>query len=301
MGYKLFRKGVPTSLSANFNSTEFDCHGSGCCSQTKINLTLVEYLQKIRDHFGVPITITSGYRCPTHNSKPSVGGATRSKHCQGDAADIVVKGVKPAEVAKFAESIGILGIGLYETAIDGYFVHIDTRTVKYFWYGQRQKAMTTFGGAQSVGTITNNNSVNTNTVDTILDRGDSGDAVQKLQEKLIQLGYSCGSKGADGVFGNATYNAVRKFQRETPGLSVDGIVGYQTITAIDAAISALKSSQRVVITASVLNVRSGPGMNNAVVSTVRKGSVCFLAEESGGWGRIINPAGWVSLQYCKKQ
>jgi uncharacterized protein YcbK (DUF882 family) len=93
----------------------------------------VEYVQRIRDHFGKPVTITSPYRCEVHNAK--VSGATRSNHMQGKAADIVVQGVSSREVAKYAESIGILGIGLYETAKDGYFTHIDTRTSKAFWYG----------------------------------------------------------------------------------------------------------------------------------------------------------------------
>ena len=55
----------------------------------------------------------------------------------------------PAEIAKYAESIGILGIGLYETNRDGHFVHIDTRTTKAFWYGQKQAKRTTFGGSKS--------------------------------------------------------------------------------------------------------------------------------------------------------
>ena len=144
MAIKTYKKGVSTKLSTNFNSTEFDCHGSGCCSSTQVDETLVTYLQKIRDHFGKPITINSGYRCATHNA--AVGGASGSRHAKGQAADIVVSGVKPAEVAKYAESIGILGIGLYETNSDGHFVHVDTRTSKSFWYGQAQASRTTFGG-----------------------------------------------------------------------------------------------------------------------------------------------------------
>jgi len=160
MGYKTCTKGKATKLSNNFNSTEFDCHGNGCCSQTLINETLVEYLQKIREHFGKPITITSGYRCAKHNSSPSVGGATGSRHTKGDAADIVVSGVIPAEVAKYAESIGVKGIGLYSN-----FVHIDTRTTKSFWYGHEQAYRSTFGGATTT-TTTTNTSVSTNTTTT---------------------------------------------------------------------------------------------------------------------------------------
>ncbi len=51
------------------------------------NLTyLVErVLQPIRRRFGVPIHITSGYRCPILNKL--VGGSATSQHCLGEAAD----------------------------------------------------------------------------------------------------------------------------------------------------------------------------------------------------------------------
>lgn len=57
--------------------------------------------------------------------------------------------------------------------------------------------------------------------------GSVGSFVKELQEKLIALGYSCGSCGADGEFGNDTYGAVRRFQ-EANNLEVDGIVGPMT-------------------------------------------------------------------------
>lgn len=145
MAIKTYKKNDQTQLSKNFKVSEFSCHGSGCCETVMIDDKLVEYVQKIRDHFNTAITISSGYRCPNHNKR--VGGATGSRHAKGQAADIIVNGVTPAEVAKYAESIGILGIGLYETSRDGHFVHIDTRTTKSFWYGQAQARRTTFGGA----------------------------------------------------------------------------------------------------------------------------------------------------------
>lgn len=299
MGYKYFTKGQAVKVSAHFYSTEFDCHGSGCCSQTIVNERLIEILEQIREHFDAPVTITSPYRCPVHNSRPSVGGAPGSRHTKGDAADIVVKSVAPRKVAQYAESIGVLGIGLYETADDGYFVHIDTRNYRSFWYGQAQQARTTFGAYDS--TTGNSSPVQSNTtvLDTILNRGDIGNAVKTLQEKLIKLGYSCGEHGADGDFGADTFNAVLKFQRETSGLADDGIAGCQTLTAIDKAIAELlkNTGKSIRITASVLNVRSGAGINYPAISYVRKGTICKLIEEQSGWGRIVNPAGWISGQY----
>lgn len=144
MAIKSYSKGNATKLSENFSSTEFDCHGSGCCSTTLVDDKLVEYLQKIRKHFGKSVNISSGYRCATHNK--NIGGATGSRHSKGQAADIYISGVTPAEIAKYAESIGILGIGLYETDKDGHFVHIDTRETKSFWYGQSEAKRDTFGG-----------------------------------------------------------------------------------------------------------------------------------------------------------
>lgn len=131
-------KGTSVRLSQNFTSTEFDCHGKGCCSETIIDKKLIEYLQQIRNHFGASITINSGYRCEKHNTV--VGGASKSKHKSGQAADIVVKGVAPLKVAQYAESIGILGIGQYPG-----FVHIDTRTSKSYWFGSNEEYRSTFG------------------------------------------------------------------------------------------------------------------------------------------------------------
>ena len=222
MSIKTYQKGSPVKLSDNFKSTEFDCHGSGCCTETLVDEDLVAYLQQIRDHFGAPVIITSGYRCLIHNA--NVGGASGSTHFQGKAADIQVKGVAPAEVAKFAERIGILGIGLYESDADGWFVHIDTRAVKSFWYGQAQQYRSTFGGAPAGA-------------DRFalelrrLEYGASGEDVQALQMLLIARGYECGKAGADGKFGAWTTAALRRYQLDCE-LEVDGIAGENTMRCL---------------------------------------------------------------------
>ncbi|MBE6639668.1 MAG: DUF882 domain-containing protein [Ruminococcaceae bacterium] len=145
MAIKTYLKTDTSYFSKNFKVSEFKCKCGKYCSEIKVDEKLVEYLQKIRDHFAVPIAINSAYRCKTHNK--NVGGSTNSRHMKGEAADIVVKGIAPKEVAQYAESLGILGIGLYETAKDGYFVHVDTRTTKSFWYGQACEPRSTFSDA----------------------------------------------------------------------------------------------------------------------------------------------------------
>lgn len=69
----------------------------------------------------------------------------------------------------------------------------------------------------------------------ILEKGDKGDAVKALQTLLVGYGYkmTSGNKtyGADGSFGTATYNAVRKYQK-AKGLTVDGKVGPATWSSL---------------------------------------------------------------------
>lgn len=228
-------KGSNAKVSDNFKVSEFACKGNGCCSTVKIDKQLVTYLQKIRDHFGKSVTINSGYRCSKHNS--AVGGSSGSKHTKGMAADIAVSGVKPAEVAKYAESLGIKGIGLYEGS-DGNFVHIDTRTIKSFWYGHAQAKRTTFGGAPKAYTgtfpsikvtyyVTDKKGKKVKKTRNYLTVGDTGTQVIYLQKFLNwygKYGLTC-----DGDFGGKTGNAVGKFQ-QAEKLTVDYKFGSKCLT-----------------------------------------------------------------------
>jgi zinc D-Ala-D-Ala carboxypeptidase len=57
--------------------------------------------QPIRDHFGVPIRISSGYRSKELNT--AIGGSLSSQHCQGEAIDIDMDGttVTNAEIFNY--------------------------------------------------------------------------------------------------------------------------------------------------------------------------------------------------------
>lgn len=111
--------------TAHFKESELACK---CCGATKPNSEIMAVLQLIRIHFNAPVTATSGYRCPKHNK--AVGGAEKSKHMEGIAADIQVKGIDPLEVHHFIDSIfpNSYGLGYYKT-----FTHIDVRPTKARW------------------------------------------------------------------------------------------------------------------------------------------------------------------------
>lgn len=228
MAIKTYKKGDSTKLSENFRASEFDCPGTGCCTETPIDEKLVDCLQKIRDHFGNPIVILA-YRCPTHNARTPNASPT-SRHCMGMAADFHIDGVPCTEIAKFAESIGIKGIGLYDD-----FVHIDTRDNKSFWFGHAQEYRATFGGSvysleqfiRDVQSATGaavdgiaGPETFSKTVTVSRQKNLTHPVVAPIQRRLAALGYT-EVGDADGIAGAKFTAAVTAFQRDN-GCWVDG-------------------------------------------------------------------------------
>lgn len=115
-------------LSAHFKVREFAC-GDGS-DAVLVAPRLVMVLETIRSYFCAPVVIHSAYRTPQHNAK--VNGAAHSQHCYGTAADIVVRGKTPAQVAAYARQLmpDWGGVGIY--AKKG-FTHIDVREAKADW------------------------------------------------------------------------------------------------------------------------------------------------------------------------
>lgn len=60
------------------------------------------------------------------------------------------------------------------------------------------------------------------------------------------------------------------------------------------------ASPRYEVTASRLNVRSGPGTGNKVVKSHPKGTRLTITEVKSGWGHIKNLGGWVAMNYTKR-
>lgn len=124
-------------ISTNFKVSEFKCKDGSDKILIDVNFVR-DKLQVIRDHFGTTVTINSGYRTESYNTK--VGGAKSSYHIKGQAFDIVVTGHTPLEVAQYAQSLGITGIIQYNT-----FVHVDSRPIKY-WARNDNGTVTTKNG-----------------------------------------------------------------------------------------------------------------------------------------------------------
>lgn len=121
-------------LTKNFNQSEFDCRDGSTMPIDVYNnvVELAENLQVLRDYVDTPIKINSGYRSPDYNAL--VGGASKSQHLLGNAADIVIGKLDPVEVADIITELintGRMkqgGIGVYNT-----FTHYDIRGTAARW------------------------------------------------------------------------------------------------------------------------------------------------------------------------
>ena len=112
------------------NTQHFKAQELACkhCGEVKANQHLIAVLELLRLKFGKPVVITSGYRCAEHNS--NVGGAPKSKHVEGIAADIKINGISPGVIFDYLDGTfpNCYGIGLYSG-----WVHIDVREAKARW------------------------------------------------------------------------------------------------------------------------------------------------------------------------
>lgn len=89
-----------------------------------LNLLVDNILDPLREAYGAPIIVTSGYRCGRLNK--AVGGAAKSQHMYGQAADIRTVSDKPSGNKKLFDLIRELKLP-YDQLIDEYgynWVHV---------------------------------------------------------------------------------------------------------------------------------------------------------------------------------
>ena len=109
-------------LNDFFTLKEFECP---CCHTVKLSSILLCKLLRFRCMVDGPVSITSGYRCPSENTK--IGGDQNSYHMKGMAVDIYVANASLDELFSLAKFVGFTGIGVYSKKN---FLHLDVRPGK---------------------------------------------------------------------------------------------------------------------------------------------------------------------------
>lgn len=113
-------------LAPNFTKAELQCHHCGLCLMKD---SFLEALQALRKDWGRSISVTSGYRCKTHNQ--AVGGRPSSQHLAGNAADLDISKLSAEDKISFLELCRqhFTGIGISKT-----FIHCDLGAPREWTY-----------------------------------------------------------------------------------------------------------------------------------------------------------------------
>ena len=106
----------------NFSAKEFDCSH---CGKNEMRADFMERLQALRNAYGKPMRITSGFRCAEHPIEAKK--AKPGSHASGCACDIGIDGPDAHQLLSIALQLGFTGIGVQQKG-SGRFIHLDTLT-----------------------------------------------------------------------------------------------------------------------------------------------------------------------------
>lgn len=103
----------------NFTKEEMRCKETG---ELAMLPSFMDRLQRLRDEYGKPMAISSGYRSNKHSAER--GKKHAGTHQIGCAVDISVRGKDALRLVELAIQHGFTGIGIQQKG-DGRFIHLD--------------------------------------------------------------------------------------------------------------------------------------------------------------------------------
>ena len=151
-------------------------------------------------------------------------------------------------------------LGYYSSTCDGDYGNVTVSAVKAF---QKKNGLsqtgkvdkTTLKKLESSSAVkANGSTTSTQTSSSSLKKGDKGDEVKKLQQRLKELGYY--SSTCDGDYGNVTVSAVKAFQKKN-GLTADGVAGEATQKKIYASSAVKNGTTTMTTTTTSTTLKSG--------------------------------------------
>ena len=155
------------------------------------------------------------------------------------------KGDKGAEVKKLQERLKELGY--YTGSINSSYNNATVEAVKAF---QKRNSLTVDGicGTATLRKLNSTSAVKNKVEevkqdDGVLEKGDKGDEVKAVQERLQELGYY--TDLCNGNFGTNTFNAVKAFQKNN-GLTEDGRVTKATLNKLNSSNPTTSNGTKIV-------------------------------------------------------
>ena len=129
-------------ISPHFKLDEMACKDGS--DKVLYSTELMSMLEKLRAYGGFTVHINSGYRSPSYNRK--IGGASKSQHTLGTAADIVVKKngntVSAKKICCLCQDLGFKGVAYISESA----VHVDMRESGSYRGDERKGSSANVGG-----------------------------------------------------------------------------------------------------------------------------------------------------------
>ena len=112
-----------------FSKEELQCRcGKYCDYACPMDADFIQRLDDLRERYGKSLRVTSGYRCPEHNSNVSSTGAS-GPHTTGKAIDFGVSRGDAHAILEIAMGMNFSGIGIAQKG-SGRFIHLDDLTAE---------------------------------------------------------------------------------------------------------------------------------------------------------------------------
>lgn len=110
-----------------------------------------------------------------------------------------------------------------------------------------------------------------------------------------QFYYSSSEKAVDAAPCRGKITAIYEKGKHPYHVIGDNVYGWVNKSDVTASEPLL-----VRVTVRALNIRSGPGINYPITGVITDKGIYALTSEAGGWGKLKNGKGWISLAYTEK-
>lgn len=125
---------------------------------------------------------------------------------------------------------------------------------------------------------------------------------QNQFDALVSFTYNCGPGNLKTLVRNRTLQQIADalpLYNKSAGVVLNGLVRRRKEER-ELFLTKTNNSNKYKVTASGLNVRTGPDTKYKILKVIYKNDIVEITHIHGTWGMIANDLGWVSMNYLKK-
>ncbi len=125
---------------------------------------------------------------------------------------------------------------------------------------------------------------------------------QNQYDALVSFTYNCGPGNLKTLVKNRTLSQIADallLYNKGGGVILNGLVKRRKAER-ELFLTKTNDSNKYKVTASGLNVRTGPNINYKKIKVLYKNEVVKIAHIHGLWGMLADDLGWVSMEYLQK-